>query len=301
MKHLLLKDGTLKEFRRMEMMGIINVTPDSFYEGSRAGSIDEALAKAEQMIREGAAFIDVGGESTRPGAAPVDVPEEISRVCPVIGEIKRRHREVLVSVDTYHAVTAESAIEAGADIINDISGLTFDAAMGHVAAKYRTPVILMHTGGRPEDMQKDPRYEDVVQEVYDFLAAQIEYAVNCGVARESLMIDLGIGFGKTYEHNMALLANIDKFAALGVPHLMAVSRKSFIGKALEEDDPADRLFGTVALSVYGAEHGIAAARVHDVKANLDAVRMWETLRDIPCQIGRASEAEAREEAEGGRR
>ena len=119
--------------------------------------------------------------------------------------------------------------------------------------------------------------------MYDFLAAQIEYAVNCGVARESLMIDLGIGFGKTYEHNMALLANIDRFAALGVPHLMAVSRKSFIGKALEEDDPADRLFGTVALSVYGAEHGIAAARVHDVKANLDAVRMWEKLRDIPCQ------------------
>jgi dihydropteroate synthase len=220
----------------------------------------------------------------------------------VIGEIKRRHREVLVSVDTYHSVTAESAIEAGADIINDISGLTFDAAMGHVAAKYRTPVVIMHTGGRPEDMQKNPYYEDVVQEVYDFLAKQMDYAVSCGIPRESLMIDLGIGFGKTYAHNLALLRSIERFGDLGAPHLMAVSRKSFVGAALGASDPAERLYGTMALSVYGAEHGIELARVHDVKPNLDAVRMWETLRGSAlAPVEPETEDEARMEAEWGRR
>lgn len=278
MRPITLKDGSRKEFRRMEMMGIINVTPDSFYEGSRASGTEAALKRAEQMISEGASILDIGGESTRPGAEAVTTEEEIRRVCPVVSAIKEKHPEILISVDTYHAGTAKAAIAAGADIINDISGMTFDPEMADVVAEAGVPVILMHTGGRPDVMQQDPHYDDVVQEVYDYLDRQIRYAMDHGIDRERIIIDLGIGFGKTYEHNIELLKNIDRFAELGMPHLLAVSRKSFIGKALDEADPADRLFGTIAVTLYAQEHGVEMARVHDVKANLDAVRMMEALK-----------------------
>lgn len=278
MKEILLKDGTLHRFERTEVMGIINVTPDSFYAGSRTGSTEEALRRAEQLIEEGATFLDVGGESTRPGAAKVEPEEEIRRVCPVISGIKERHPEILVSVDTYNAVTAKAAFEAGADIENDISGLTFDPAMASVCAEAKVPVILMHTGGRPDVMQKDPHYEDVVQEVYDYLERQIAVAMEAGIPKERLIIDLGIGFGKTYEHNIALLREIDRFASLGCAHLMAVSRKTFIGVCLGEEDPADRLYGTIATTLYGQAHGLEMVRVHDVKANAQALKMMEALR-----------------------
>lgn len=278
MRPLRLADGSLLEFARMEMMGIINVTPDSFYAGSRAGGVDEALARAERMIAEGAAFLDIGGESTRPGAEAVTEEEEIRRVCPAVTAIKEKHPEILISVDTYHAKTAEAAIAAGADIINDISGMTFDPDMAGVVAEAGVPVVLMHTGGRPDVMQKDPHYDDVVQEVYDYLDRQIRYALDHGIHSDRIIIDLGIGFGKTCDHNIELLKNIDKFADLGMPHLLAVSRKSFIGKTLNEADPADRLYGTIALTLYAQAHGIEMARVHDVKANLDAVRMMEALK-----------------------
>ncbi|MGE9875224.1 dihydropteroate synthase [Hornefia butyriciproducens] len=278
MKHFLLKNGERKEFAHMEMMGIINVTPDSFFAGSRTAETQVAVERADRLIQEGASFIDLGGESTRPGAEKVEVREEIDRVCPVIEIIRRKHPEILLSVDTYNAETAEAAVAAGVDIINDISGLTFDENMAAVAAKAGVPVILMHTGGRPDVMQKDPHYDDVVQEVYDYLQRQINYAVASGISREKIIIDLGIGFGKTFEHNMTLLRNIDRFADLNCPQLLAVSRKTFIGALLDEKDPADRLYGTIAVTLYGQLHGIEMARVHDVKENCDAVRMMEALR-----------------------
>lgn len=281
MKHILLKDGTKREFTRMEMMGIINVTPDSFYAGSRTAELSDAVARADRLVAEGAAFLDIGGESTRPGAEKVSIEEEIARVCPVIRAIKERHPEILLSVDTYNADTAEAAIEAGVDLVNDISGLTFDERMAQVVADAGVPIILMHTQGRPDVMQKHPHYEDVVSEVYDYLERQKNCAIAAGIHPERIIIDLGIGFGKTYEHNIALLRNIDIFDGLGCPHLLAVSRKTFIGKLLEEKDPEDRLYGTIAVSLFARQHDIEIARVHDVRENAQAVRMWEELSCKP--------------------
>ena len=278
MRHILLKDNTIHSFTEMEMMGIINVTPDSFFAGSRTLDPTDAMARAEKLIGEGASFLDIGGESTRPGSAPVTPDEEIARVCPVIREIKSRYPDILLSVDTYHASTAQAACAAGVDILNDISGLTFDPDMVHVAADNQVPVILMHIQGRPDHMQDHPYYENVVEDVYAFLERQIEYALSNGVSEERIIYDLGIGFGKTYEHNIELLKHIDRFQDLDLPQLLAVSRKSFIGTALHEDDPDERLFGTVGVSVYAAMHGVEMARVHDVKENLDAVRMAEVLQ-----------------------
>ena len=277
MNRLLMKDGTWKEFRQMEMMGIINVTPDSFYDASRNADTASALETAERMIREGASFLDIGGESTRPGADPVTPKQEIDRVCPVIRELKARHPQILLSVDTYHADTAEAAVEAGADLINDISGLTFDPRMADVAAEAGVPLILMHTKGRPDVMQNDPAYEDVVREVGDYFVRQMAFAESRGILRERIMLDPGIGFGKTCVHNLALLQATEYFCGLGRPVLLAVSRKSFIGQILGEESPADRLYGTVAATLYGRAHGAVLARVHDVKANLDAVRMMDVL------------------------
>lgn len=276
-RHILLKDGTVHSFDHMEMMGIINVTPDSFYAGSRVGGAGAALQRAGQMIAEGAALLDIGGESTRPGSAPVTAEEEKERVCPAIRAIRERHPDVLLSVDTYRAATAAAACEAGADIINDISAMTFDPEMADVVLQYRVPVVLMHINGRPDHMQDHPHYDDVVEEVHAFLDERIQDALRRGISGERIIIDLGIGFGKNYGHNIALLRAIDRFQDLGMPHLLAVSRKGFIGKCLGETDPSDRLAGTVGISVYAALHGIEMARVHDVRENLQAVRMAEAL------------------------
>lgn len=279
MKRIVLKDGRIKEFEpgKMEMMGIINVTPNSFFAGSRTYNHEEAVKRAEKLISEGATFIDVGGESTRPGSEPVEIDEEIKRVCPVIKEIKKLHPEIIISVDTYNAKTAREAVRSGADIINDISGLTFDEDMVKVISEEKVPVIIMHINGRPKTMQKDPHYDDVVKEVYEFLERQINYALENGVSRDKIIIDLGIGFGKNYEHNIELLSNISYFDKFELPHLLAVSRKTFIGKTIGEEDPEDRLFGTVAVSLYAQTKGIEIARVHDVKENYQAVKMMEAL------------------------
>ena len=274
-----LKDGRIKEFEpgKMEMMGIINVTPNSFFAGSRTYNHEEAVKRAEKLISEGATFIDVGGESTRPGSEPVEIDEEIKRVCPVIKEIKKLHPEIIISVDTYNVKTAREAVRSGADIINDISGLTFDEDMVKVISEEKVPVIIMHINGRPKTMQKDPHYDDVVKEVYEFLERQINYALENGVSRDKIIIDLGIGFGKNYEHNIELLRNVSYFDKFELPHLLAVSRKTFIGKTIGEEDPEDRLFGTVAVSLYAQTKGIEIARVHDVKENYQAVKMMEAL------------------------
>lgn len=282
---LRLKNDRILRFDRMEMMGIVNVTPDSFYAGSRmmqeAGGADAAheaaFAKAGQHIAEGAVMIDVGGESTRPGSAPVTGDEEIARICPVIERIRAEYPQIVISADTYRAETARAALQAGADLINDISGLTFDPDLADVVSEAGAGIILMHTGGRPDTMQDDPYYDDVVEEVCKFLRRQMDFAREHGIGPDQIMVDMGIGFGKTREHNIQLLRSIDRFAELGCPHLLAVSRKSFIGSTLGRQDPEERLPGTLAVTAFAAQHGIAAARVHDVRENLDAARMAEAL------------------------
>lgn len=270
-----LRDNRILHFDRMEMMGIINVTPDSFYAGSRAESLETAFAKAMEHIEEGALIIDVGGESTRPGAEPVSPEEEAARICPLISKIREASPEVVISADTYRETTARAAIEAGADMINDISGLTFEPELGRAVADSGAAIVLMHTGGRPKTMQDAPAYENVVAEVYSFLQRQIEAAREWGIGEDQIMVDVGIGFGKNDEHNLALLREIDRFNGLGCPQLMAVSRKSMIGRDLS---PEERLPGTVALTAYGAMKGVAAARVHDVKENLRAARIVEAVK-----------------------
>lgn len=283
MASIRLKDGSVRSFARTEIMGIVNVTPDSFYEASRADG-QQAAAYADRLIREGADIIDVGGESTRPGAEAVDQEEECRRICPVIREIRRQHPEILISVDTYHAGTAEEAVAAGADIINDISAMEFDPEMAGTVARLGVPVILMHTQGRPHEMQDDPQYGDVVAEVKQYLHDRIEAAERQGIARDRIIVDPGIGFGKTYEHNLALLRNLDTFNDLKVPVLLGASRKTVIGQMLDRPDPADRLYGTIAVSLHAVTAGVDIVRVHDVRENAEAVRVFEKLqKEAPAQ------------------
>jgi dihydropteroate synthase len=279
-KYILLRDSRRFEFKEnhMEFMGIINATPDSFFQDSRISGIGEALKKASRMIEEGATWLDVGGESTRPGSDSITQEDERHRIIPVIKAIKESFPHAIVSADTWRAKTAYEAIKAGADVINDISAMTFDEDMSRVVAETGTPIILMHLNGRPKNMQDSPQYKDVVSEVYSFLDSQINAAIKAGLPKEKLMIDMGIGFGKTCEHNLQLLRNIKCFESLGCPHIMAVSRKSFIGKVLGEDNPENRLYGTIGVTAYGAANGINMARVHDVLPNLQAARMVEALK-----------------------
>lgn len=276
---LRVKNNRIITFDHMEMMGIVNVTPDSFYSGSRMETEEMAYAKAMEHLEEGALFLDVGGESTRPGSAPVTEEEEIRRICPVIQRIRKAAPEAVISADTYRAGTAQAALEAGADMINDISGLTFEPELARVIAHAGAGVVIMHTGGRPRTMQQNPRYVDVVEEVRAFLVNQISFAVDSGIGIDQIMIDVGIGFGKTAEHNLELLHRVDRFDDLGCPHLLAASRKSFLGKLLGRENAEDRLPGTLAVTSWGALHGMAAARVHDVKENLDAARTAEALME----------------------
>lgn len=278
MNHIVLKDGKKFLFDRTKIMGILNITPDSFYEGSRAASADLALQRALKMIEDGADILDIGGESTRPGSEPISEDEEIERVIPIIEAIRKINKEILISVDTYRAKTAEYSIKAGADIINDISAMTFDDDMAKTVKKYDVPVILMHIKGTPKNMQSNPYYDDVLKEVYNFLKERIEYSKSLGIEKDKIIIDPGIGFGKLLEHNIELIKNIDYFKTLGCPILLAHSRKSSIGAVLGNLPPNERLEGTIAVSCFAALKGVDMIRVHDVKENKRAVKMIEVLR-----------------------
>lgn len=278
MRHITLKDGSVYNFDSMKVMGILNATDNSFFPGSRVGSVENAVDVALNMIKDGADILDVGGESTRPGSDPVSVEDEIARVVPVIKEIRKRNKDILISVDTYRAKTAEAAIEAGADIINDISAMTFDEHMVEVAIKYNVPVILMHIKGTPKNMQKNPQYDDVVSEVKQFFKDRIDYAVSKGLDRDKLILDPGIGFGKNFEHNMELIRKIDSFYDLNLPILLAVSRKSSIGEALGNVPVEERLEGTIAVSCFAAMKNVDMVRVHDVLENKRAIKMIEVLK-----------------------
>lgn len=279
---LLLRDGRkLPWGDRTSVMGILNVTPDSFYPASRRGSVEEAVETAIRMRQAGARIIDIGGESTRPGSDPVDADEEAERVVPVVSAIRETCPDLLLSVDTYRAATARAAVEAGADIVNDVSGLCADADMAETVAKLGVPVVIMHAKGTPKTMQKAPYYKDVVAEVEEFFRRQIDAALSAGIHRDRIILDLGIGFGKTAEHNLTLLRNLDRFVAMDYPHLVAVSRKRTISAVLGVDSPEERLNGTLALTAYAAMKGASMVRVHDVKENAEVVRMLEAVRGIP--------------------
>ena len=259
-------------------MGILNVTPDSFHDGGRYFSVNEAVAHAEKMIEEGAHIIDVGGMSTRPGSRPVTVDEEIKRVIPVISQIAEK-KDVLISIDTYRSEVAEKAIESGADIINDISGMTFDGGMLKLAASSKSSVVIMHMQGTPEDMQNDPSYDDVVDEVYGFLWERAARSIEDGISPDKIIIDPGIGFGKRLEHNLVILARLADFTNMGFPVMIGTSRKSFIGSLLGDVPSGERLEGSLASAVHAYMNGADILRVHDVKQTVNAIKTVKGIKD----------------------
>jgi len=260
-------------------MGILNCTPDSFFDGGQYADPGSALARAEHMIAEGADFIDVGGESTRPGSEPVDPPEQIRRTIPVIRAIRARW-DGPISIDTTRSEVAGQAFGAGANWINDISGLRDDPNLAPLAAFAGAGVILMHMLGTPRDMQAAPRYSDVVTEVAAFLRERVTECRRAGVAADRIVIDPGIGFGKNLEHNLALLRNLGRLVDLGHPVLIGASRKSFIGRLLG-DDRADRIEGSLAVALMAASQGASIIRVHDVGPTRRALTMWSALMTTP--------------------
>ncbi len=258
-------------------MGVVNTTPDSFSDGGRFDSFDMAFGHARRLIDEGADMIDIGGESTRPGAARIDADEEIERTVPLIRAL-REVSDIPISIDTSKAEVMQAAVAAGATMINDVWALRQRDAL-ETAAGLGVPVCLMHMQGTPETMQRDPRYTDVVAEVIEFLAGRIEAAQRAGIPRERIMVDPGFGFGKTIAHNLTLLDALGELRELGVPLLVGLSRKSMIGKIL--DKPADqRLVGSITLAVIAAMHGADILRVHDVAETADAVAMLRALREV---------------------
>ena len=262
---------------RALVMGILNITPDSFSDGGRFFDPDAANRHALQMLEAGADIIDIGGESTRPGAEAVDLDEECRRVIPAVTEIRRVAPDALISVDTSKSAVAREALAAGADIINDVTAMLGDPAMATVAAGYRAGVVLMHMRGTPRTMQRDPQYNDVVVAVRDFFEERLAAATAAGIAAESIVFDPGIGFGKTLPHNLDLLERLPELAIGDRPLAIGLSRKSFIGKILHTDDPDDRLWPTVALTSLTRECGALIHRVHDVRECSQALRMTEAV------------------------
>ncbi len=262
--------------RRARVMGILNVTPDSFSDGGEHCGIDAALAHARRMIAEGAELIDIGGESTRPGAAVVEATEEIVRTVPVIAAL-RAEWGGLISIDTTKAAVAGAALAAGADIVNDVSGLLADGEMAAVCAASGCGVVVMHMQGNPQTMQAAPCYADVVAEVREFFKERFATLTAAGIDPAALCFDPGIGFGKTLDHNLALLRRLGELSVAGRPLLLGVSRKSFIGKILGTDDVDAREWPTVAITGKAREQGVMLHRVHSVKPNMEALRMTEAI------------------------
>jgi dihydropteroate synthase len=256
-------------------MGVLNVTPDSFSDGGRYLAVEPAVARALEMVAEGADLVDIGAESTRPGANPIDEREELTRLLPVVEAVCRRV-SVPVSVDTMKAGVAQRALELGASIINDVSALRFDARMGTVVAESGAGVVLMHMQGTPQTMQVAPAYDDVVGEVRDFFQSRLEAAAECGIGRDQIILDPGIGFGKRREDNLTLLAQLEALTSLERPLLVGTSRKGFIGEVLNRP-VGERLMGTAATCAVAILHGARLVRVHDVAPIRDLVLMLEAI------------------------
>ncbi len=261
------------------VMGIVNVTPDSFSDGGTLGSVAAAVERARAQVMAGADILDIGGESTRPGAAEVPVLEETARTAPVSAAIRAAGIETPISIDTRKAGVARAAIEAGADIVNDVSALTWDADLARVTAEAGVPICLMHAQGTPQTMQADPRYDDVLQDVYDWLARRMDHAVSEGTDPARIITDPGIGFGKTLGHNLTLLRGLSRFHSLGAPILLGASRKRFVGTLSGVEEAAARMPGSVAVALWAAGQGAQILRVHDVAETVQALALWRALTD----------------------
>jgi dihydropteroate synthase len=253
------------------IMGVVNVTPDSFSDGGLFLDADAAVEHGRRLADEGAAILDIGGESTRPGADPVAEDEELRRVLPVVERLAADRADARLSIDTTKSGVARAALDAGATIVNDVSAFRFDPALAGLVADSDADCCLMHMLGEPRTMQKDPRYDDVVSEVKAFLEERLAFAVGEGVAEERVWVDPGIGFGKTVEHNLELLRRLDEIVAIGRPVVIGTSRKSFLGKLAGGRDEAERVPGTIATNVLALERGATVFRVHDVAQNADAL------------------------------
>ncbi|AXI47367.1 dihydropteroate synthase [Sulfitobacter sp. SK012] len=260
---------------RPRIMGILNTTPDSFSDGGQHEGAERAVAGALAMLEAGADMIDVGGESTRPGAETVDPDVEIRRTAPIIAELRAAGTKAGISIDTRKATAAQAALDAGANLINDVSGFTYDAELASLAARSGAPVCVMHAHGDPATMQKDPQYGDVLLDVYDFLEGQIAVLEDAGVARSLIVADPGIGFGKTQAHNLTLLARLSLYHSLGVPLLLGASRKRFIGTISGAEVADQRAPGSIAVALAGISQGVQFVRVHDVGQTKQAISLWQ--------------------------
>ncbi len=271
--------GRIVRFDRPRVMGIVNVTPDSFSDGGRHFDVDAAVAHGLELAAEGADILDVGGESTRPGADEVSVEEELRRTIPVIERLVAE-TSLPVSIDTSKPEVMRAAVRAGAGMVNDVFGLRREGALD-TAAELGVPVVIMHMLGEPRSMQDDPRYDDVVGDVHRFLTERILAAEMSGIAKNNIVVDPGFGFGKTMAHNLALLAQFERFTELGVPVLAGLSRKRTIGELTSREQPAERIHGSVAAHLIAAQRGAKLLRVHDVAATVDAIKVWVAVDAVP--------------------
>ena len=260
------------------LMGILNITPDSFYDGNRYMEEDALKKRIDELIRHKVDIIDIGGESSRPGAEPVPEEEELRRVGSALFYIDTQR--YAVSVDTYKSKVAEYALKKGAIMVNDISGMRFDKDMVNVVKEFQSYIVIMHMKGKPKDMQKNPEYNDVVSEIRDFFEERIDFALSHGIKKEKIILDPGIGFGKKQEHNIEILKNIEKFKALGFPILVGHSRKSLIGYLTGKESPSERLWGTLAISSYLTLKNIDILRVHDIEPHKDLLSALKPFRTI---------------------
>lgn len=283
--------GRILALDHPRVMGVINVTPDSFSDGGEHASLEDAVAHGLRMAEEGADLLDVGGQSTRPGAAEVPLDEELRRVIPVITQLAAA-TGLPVSIDTSKPEVMRAAVAAGAGLINDVYALRREGAL-EAAAELGVPVVLMHMLGEPRSMQDDPRYDDVVAEVHRFLAERIFAAEMAGIAKKNLVVDPGFGFGKTREHNLALLAQLQRFTELGVPVLAGLSRKKTIGDLTGRDAPQARVHGSVAAHLVAVQRGARIVRVHDVAATIDALKVWEAVAAQPMPQSRPASPQIR--------
>ncbi len=262
--------------KKTHIMGVLNITPDSFSDGGLYFDREKAVEHALRLAEEGADILDIGGESTRPGSDTVSVEEEIRRTVPVIEAVAKKIK-VPISIDTYKADVARRALDAGASLVNDISGLRFDPEMPKVVAQYRAPLILMHIKGRPKDMQQNPVYEALIPEIMDYLRISIRLAAKSGIPEDTLIIDPGIGFGKTIDHNLEIIRNLKEFTLLGRPVAVGVSRKAFIGKILGGASSSERVEGTAAAVAIAIMNGARIVRVHDVKEMAKVARVADAV------------------------
>lgn len=271
------KNFSLDFSKKTYIMGILNVTPDSFADGGLYFDKSSAIERAYQIVEEGADIIDIGGESTRPGSEPISIKEELIRTIPLIEAISKKIK-VPISIDTYKSEVAKVALDAGASMVNDISGLRFDPKMTDVVSEYKVPVVIMHIKGKPQDMQQNPVYDALIPEIIDYFRMGIIMATRAGVLEDKIIIDPGIGFGKTFDHNLEIINNLYEFTLLEKPILIGPSRKAFIGKILGDAPATERLEGTAAAVSISIINGANVVRVHDVKETVKVAKVADAVK-----------------------